>query len=78
MLLSSLFDDPHSRLVEVLSWFFPLILWWTVRRLRAHVGTSRGSEVFEYPETSPPYDPLRVSAEWPAPITGGRPSKNRT
>ena len=33
MLLSSLFDDPHSRLVEVLAWFFPLILWWTVGRL---------------------------------------------
>ncbi len=32
MLLSSLFDDPHSRLVEVLPWFFPLILWWTVGR----------------------------------------------
>jgi hypothetical protein len=23
MLLSSLFDDPHSGLVEVLAWFFP-------------------------------------------------------
>jgi hypothetical protein len=33
MLLSSLFDDPHGGLVEVLAWFFPLILWWTVGRL---------------------------------------------
>ena len=33
MLLSSLFDDPHSGLVEVLAWFFPLILRWTVGRL---------------------------------------------
>jgi len=33
MLLSSLFDDAHSGLVEVLAWFFPLILWWTVGRL---------------------------------------------
>ena len=30
MLFSSLFDDPHSSLVEVFTWFFPLILWWTV------------------------------------------------
>lgn len=33
MLLSSFFNDSHSRLVEVLAWFFPLILWWTVGRL---------------------------------------------
>jgi hypothetical protein len=33
MLLSSLFDDPHSGLVEVLALFVPLILWWTVGRL---------------------------------------------
>jgi hypothetical protein len=33
MLLSSLFDDPYSGLVEVLARFFPLILWWTVRQL---------------------------------------------
>jgi len=33
MLLSSLFDDSHSGLVEILAWFFPLILWWTVGRL---------------------------------------------
>jgi len=33
MLLSSLFDDPHSGLAEVLARFFPLILWWTVGRL---------------------------------------------
>ena len=32
MLLSSLFDDSHSGLVEILAWFFPLILWWTVGR----------------------------------------------
>jgi len=32
MLLSLLFDDPHSGLVEVLAWFFPLILGWTVGR----------------------------------------------
>jgi hypothetical protein len=32
MLLSSLFNDPHSGLVEVLAWFFPQILWWTVGR----------------------------------------------
>jgi hypothetical protein len=32
MLFSSLFDDPHSGLVEVLAWFFPLFLWWTVGR----------------------------------------------
>ena len=28
-----LFDDPHSGLAEILAWFFPLILWWTVGRL---------------------------------------------
>jgi hypothetical protein len=33
MLLSSLFDDPHSGLVEILAWFFSLILWWTVGQL---------------------------------------------
>ena len=33
MLLSSLFDDPHSGLAEVLACFFPLILWRTVGRL---------------------------------------------
>ncbi len=33
MFLSSLFNDPHRGLVEVLAWFFPLVLWWTVGRL---------------------------------------------
>jgi hypothetical protein len=28
VLLSSLFDDSHRGLVEVLASFFPLILWW--------------------------------------------------
>lgn len=32
-LLSSLFDDPHSGLVEVLARFPPLVLWWTAGRL---------------------------------------------
>ena len=32
MLLSSLFDNPHSGLAEVLAWFFPRILWGTVGR----------------------------------------------
>jgi hypothetical protein len=29
VLLSSLFDDSHRGLVEVLASFFSLILWWT-------------------------------------------------
>ena len=29
---SGFFHDPHSRLAEVFAWFFPLILWRTVRR----------------------------------------------
>jgi len=33
MLLSSLFDHPHSGLAEVLARFFPLILWRTAGRL---------------------------------------------
>jgi len=33
MLRSSLFDDPDSGLVEVLAWFFPLVLWRTAGRL---------------------------------------------
>jgi len=33
MLLSSLFDDTHSGLAEVLAWFLPWILWRTVGRL---------------------------------------------
>jgi hypothetical protein len=33
MLLSRLFDNPHSGLAEVLAWFFSLILRWTVGRL---------------------------------------------
>ena len=32
LLRLGLFDDPHSGLVEVLAWFFPLILWWTMGR----------------------------------------------
>ena len=33
MLPSSLFDFPHGGLVQILAWFFPLILRWTVGRL---------------------------------------------